>query len=169
MVRGSQSATEESMANAAVDTWKYEHGLSAKVMRAVPAAKLDMRPHEKSRSMRDLAWHLAEAERFFVVKGLGLEIPGENPVPKETPPATPAAMADAWDRSHADISGLVAKKHPAWFEEVVPFFQMKMPRAAILDLMVRHEVHHRGQLTVYLRLAGAKVPGTYGGSADEKM
>jgi uncharacterized damage-inducible protein DinB len=157
------------MANAAVDTWAYEHGLSAKVMRAVPAAKLDMRPHEKSRSMRDLAWHLAEAERFFVEKGLGLALPGENPVPKEAPPATPAAMADAYDRSHAAMSAAIAKKEPAWFAEVVPFFGSKMPRGAIVDLMVRHEVHHRGQLTVYLRLAGAKVPGTYGGSADEPM
>ena len=156
------------MANATVDTWNYEHGLSTKVMRAVPAAKLDMRPHEKSKSMRELAWHLAEAERFFVVQGLGVQVPGDNPVPKETPPATPSAMADAFDRSHAALSAAIAKSDPAWFAEVVPFFQMKMTRAAILDLMIRHEVHHRGQLTVYLRLAGAKVPSTYGGSADEK-
>lgn len=157
------------MANATVETWTYEHGLSTKVMRAVPAAKLDMRPHEKSKSMRELAWHIAEAERFFAVQGLGVQVPGDNPVPKETPPATPAAMADAFDRSHAALSAAIAKNDPAWFAEVVPFFQMKMTRTAILDLMVRHEVHHRGQLTVYLRLAGAKVPSTYGGSADEKM
>jgi len=157
------------MANAALDTWRYEHGLTAKVMRAVPAAKLAMKPHEKSRSMGDLAWHLAEAERFFVVQGLKVENAGENMVPKESPPDSPAAMADAFDRSHSFLHAAVAGRDAAWFGETVDFFQMKMTRAAILDLMVRHEVHHRGQLTVYLRLAGAKVPGTYGGSADEKM
>ena len=54
--------------------WAFEHGLSAKVVRAVPGAKLDYRPHEKSKSMGELAWHLAEAERFFVEKGLGIAV-----------------------------------------------------------------------------------------------
>jgi uncharacterized damage-inducible protein DinB len=44
-----------------------------------------------------------------------------------------------------------------------------MSRLAIVELMIRHEVHHRGQLSVYLRLAGGKVPSIYGGSADEPM
>jgi uncharacterized damage-inducible protein DinB len=42
-----------------------------------------------------------------------------------------------------------------------------MPRHRVIDLMVRHEVHHRGQLTVLVRLAGGKVPAVYGDSADE--
>jgi uncharacterized damage-inducible protein DinB len=148
-------------------TWDQEHALTAKVLRAAPPGKTGLRPHEKSKSLGELCWHLAEAERFFATRCLGIEVPGENPVPKENPPATPAAMADAFDRSHAALRAACAAKPAAWFGEVIDFFATRMSRQAILDLMVRHEVHHRGQLTVYLRLAGAKVPSTYGGSADE--
>lgn len=155
--------------NALLQSWHHEHGLSGKAIRAVPPGKIGMRPHEKSKSMGELCWHLAEAERFFVVKGLGVDVPGENPVPKETPPSTPAAMAEAFDRSHAALAAALEKKDAAWFGETVDFFSMKMSRAAVVETMLRHEIHHRGQLTVYLRLAGGKVPSIYGGSADEPM
>ena len=153
--------------NAAVQSWRYEHALTAKMIRAVPASSIGMQPHEKSRSARDLCWHMAEAERFFVAQCLSVEVPGENPVPKGAPLPTPTAIADAFDRSHAALAAATEQKGAAWFAEVVDFFKTKMSRAAVLELMIRHEVHHRGQLTVYLRLAGAKVPSTYGGSADE--
>ncbi len=158
------------MANAGdalLQSWEFEHGLSGKSIRAVPPGKMAMKPHEKSRSMRDLCWHIAEAERYFVVQGLGLDIPGENLVPKDAPPATAEAIAGAFDRSHAILAGAVAKQSPGWFAESVDFHGLKVPRAGLLDVMFRHEAHHRGQLSVYLRLAGAKVPATYGPSADE--
>jgi uncharacterized damage-inducible protein DinB len=157
------------MGNGLLQSWHHEHASTLKAIRAAPAAKVGWRPHEKSRTLGELCWHLAEAERFFVVKGLGVEVPGPNLVPKETPPATPAAMADAFGKSHAAMAALLDARSPAWFGETVEFFGMKMTRLAVLELMIRHEAHHRGQLSVYLRLAGAKVPSIYGGTADEPM
>lgn len=154
--------------NALLQSWEFEHGLSGKSIRAVPPAKIAMRPHEKSRSMQDLCWHIAEAERYFVVQGLGLDVPGENPVQKDAPLATPEAIAGAFDRSHGILAAAVAKQSPGWFAESVDFHGSKVPRAGLLDVMLRHEAHHRGQLSVYLRLAGGKCPSIYGGSADEK-
>ncbi len=156
-----------SAADALLQSWEFEHGLTGKVIRAVPAGKMAMKPHEKARSMQDLCWHIAEAERFFVSECLGLKVPGENPVPKGTPLASPAAIAEAFDRSHAALAAEVAKQSPAWRSEPVDFFGMKMPRAGVADVMIRHEVHHRGQLCLYLRIAGAKVPAVYGPSADD--
>ncbi len=148
-------------------TWEFEHGGSAKAIRAVPAGSISLRPHEKSRSAQELCWHIAEAERYFVVQGAGLEIPGENPVPKEAPLAAPAAIADAFDRSHAGLVAEVGKQDAAWFSGTVDFHGMKVSRADLLDVMFRHEAHHRGQLSVYVRLAGGKVPAHYGPSADD--
>ena len=147
-------------------TWRYEHGTSATCIRAVPQGTAAFRPHGRSRSMGELCRHLGEAERFFVVGCLGVEVPGPDPVAKDAPLPDPGAVADAFDRSHAALAAAVEARAPAWFEEPVEFYGMRLPRADVLGVMVRHEVHHRGQLSVFLRLAGGKVPAIYGPSAD---
>ena len=53
--------------------------------------------------------------------------------------------------------------------EIDFFGMMKMPAVALISMAIRHSVHHRGQLSSYLRAMGGKVPGIYGPSADEPM
>jgi uncharacterized damage-inducible protein DinB len=117
--------------------------------------------------MGDLAWHLPTSERWFATGALGLRVPGVDPVPKDARPADPAGIADAADRSHALLLEAFRGQDDAWLAEEVEFYGRRMPREAIVGLMLRHGAHHRGQLTVYLRLAGGKVPGVYGPSADD--
>ncbi len=147
--------------------WDHENGTSARAIRAMPDGKLDLKPHPKSMSAAELCWHLATSERYFAVGAMGVEAPGEDPVPKERPPSTVAAMAEAFERSHAALRRAAGGKPDAWFEQEVEFYGMRLPRVSVGNLMLRHEAHHRGQLTVYLRLAGSKVPSIYGPTADE--
>jgi uncharacterized damage-inducible protein DinB len=154
-------------AESALQAWEWEHGTTLKVLRAIPEGRLGVRAAEKGWRLGDLAWHLCSSERFFCVGALGLAVPGEDPVPKDRPPATAAAMAAAREASHAALFAAARAKDDAWMEEVVEFYGTRLRRTEVLHLMLRHEAHHRGQLTVYLRLAGARVPGTYGPSADD--
>ena len=149
---------------ATLKLWDAENLLTLKALRAVPSRGLDFRPHPTSRTLRDLAWHLAESERWFCTDAMRL--PGKKVGAK--PPASAGAIAEARAASHAELAAAVRKKGDAWLSAQVEFYGMKMPRADIVGLMVRHDVHHRGQLSVYLRLAGAKVSGIYGPSADEE-
>ena len=149
---------------ATLKLWDAENLLTLKALRAVPSRGLDYRPHPSSRTLRDLAWHLVESERWFCTELM--KLPGKKVGAK--PPATAAAIAAAREATHAELSAAVKKKGDAWLSAQVEFYSMKMPRSEVVGLMVRHDVHHRGQLSVYLRLAGAKVPGLYGPSADEE-
>jgi uncharacterized damage-inducible protein DinB len=153
--------------DALLAAWEHEHGTSVRVLRAVPDARLDLQPHPKSMTLHRLCWHIPEAERFFVARCLGAEPPGPDPVPKGAPPGTVEGMVAAFEASHAGLVESVKGRGEAWLAEEVEFFGARLPRARVGDVMLRHEIHHRGQLTVYLRLAGAKVPSIYGPSADE--
>ena len=145
-------------------TWDAENLLTLKALRAVPSKGLEFRPHRLSRSLGELAWHLVESERWFCTEAM--KLPGRKVGAKA--PATGGAIAAAREATHAELSAAVRKKGDAWLSAEVEFYGMKMTRAGIVSLMVRHDAHHRGQLSVYLRLVGAKVPGIYGPSADEE-
>ncbi len=150
-----------------VEDWSREHVVTMNVIRSLPESASGERPHDRAKSGGELCWHLAEAERWFVDEGLGVPNLGDNPVPRDTPPESLAAMAEAFEASHASNMEAVSSMEDTWYAETVDFFGSEVPRAAILAMMVKHEIHHRGQLSVYLRLAGARVPSIYGPSADE--
>ena len=153
---------------AAFAIWETENATTLRVLRAIPEGRMDVRAAEKGWRLGDLAWHLCTSERWFCTGGAGLPEPAANPVPKDAPPATAAAMAAAREASHAALVPLVRARGEAWLDEVIDFYgMMRLPRLQILHLMLRHEVHHRGQLTVYLRLSGGRVPSVYGPSADD--
>jgi uncharacterized damage-inducible protein DinB len=153
--------------DAALQVWDHENGSTLRMLRAIPEDRLDFRPHPKGWAVGPLAWHLVASERWFCTGAMGLEMPGADPVPKDRPPATASAMAAAREGSHAALAAAVRARGGAWLSGEVEFYGMRMTREHVVGLMVRHEIHHRGQLSMLLRIAGAKVPGVYGPSADE--
>lgn len=148
--------------------WDHENASTIKVLKAIPNAHITLKPHPRGWKLRDLAWHLVTSERWFCTGPLGITAPGPDPAPKDRPPNSGAAMAAAREASHAALASAVREKGAAWLDQEVDMYGTRMSREEVLRLMLRHEAHHRGQLSVFLRLAGAKVPGVYGPSADEK-
>jgi len=118
-------------------------------------------------SAGELARHLAGSEWWFCAEALGLAGAGPDPAPKSRAPAAPAALLRAAARSHDRLAAAVRRRGSRWLRGVVSFYDLRMPRHRVIDLLIRHEVHHRGQLSVYVRLCGGRVPSVYGGSADE--
>lgn len=144
---------------------ELEIGTTAKVLAAVPDDRKDYTPHEVCMNAGALAQHLALGDLWFldcVINGHTLAMPD----PTEKPAAELAAdyTANAKERIET-IRGLPGEHLAKDFQ----FFTWTVPCITILQLMQKHSVHHRGQLSVYLRPMGAKVPAIYGGSADEPM
>lgn len=148
-----------------------EAATTRRVLERVPEASLSWRPHPKSMSLGTLALHVA------VIPGALAEF-CSAPV-REVPTFTPPEASSLGEiLSALDDSIAQATKHlSAWREEDLSGeWRMTksgqtiaaLPRIEMLrTLMLNHWYHHRGQLTVYLRLLGVPVPSVYGPSADE--
>jgi uncharacterized damage-inducible protein DinB len=143
-----------------------ESATTRKVIQAVPAEKSDYRPDDRSMSALELSWHIAASETFFVNWVVTGEFPGATKMPEHI--KTPQDVLTWYD-------GQVAANHPKLKaltgEQCAKELSSPMgplPAIAFIQLMNNHTVHHRGQLSSYLRPMGAKVPSIYGTSRDDK-
>jgi len=145
---------------------KNEHGLTKRVIEAIPLDQNDFRPDQYARPALDLAWHIAATEmRFLDAVSAGAFDFSPRPLP-------------ATIKNSADLGGWYADQfasHLATVEavggeqlvKIVDFRGMfQLPAVMYLGFILHHTVHHRGQLSTYLRPMGAKVPAIYGESYD---
>jgi uncharacterized damage-inducible protein DinB len=82
-------------------------------------------------------------------------------------PSTISEILDFYDKSVTTLLPKVKALSGDDLTKVVAFFGMQFPNVTYLNIMMNHSIHHRGQLSAYLRPMGGKVPSIYGGSADE--
>jgi uncharacterized damage-inducible protein DinB len=147
-------------------TLKQETATTAKVIAATPNANLDYRPSERCMPAADLLWHIASSDVMFL-DGILSGTFGKN---EEKPAgiATPEQIS-AWytGRMSPSIEKLSAYT-PDEAAKILDFYGfIQAPAAGILGFAMSHSVHHRGQLSSYIRPMGGKVPSIYGPSADE--
>lgn len=136
------------------------------VIAAVPENKADYTPNEKNMTALKLAAHIATVEVWFLesVAAGNFDISGEDQSDKFKSIAEILAFYDANLKPGIEKCRNLIGEHLA---QDVDFFGMKFPNVMYLQFCIKHSVHHRGQLSAYLRPMGAKVPSIYGGSADE--
>lgn len=147
--------------------YERERPTTVKVLEAIPAGHESYTPDEKSMSALKLAWHIASSENFFIETASAGAMPkGNGTMPDYV---KDAAGVVAWYKTHmpTQIDKVKALSGEA-LSRMVEFHGMKLPAYAILQLMLKHSIHHRGQLSAYLRPMGGKVPGIYGPSADSQ-
>jgi uncharacterized damage-inducible protein DinB len=172
-VGGSASAAAATPAQSAKElfpsAYEREHATTLKVLRAFPAEQSAFRPHERSSAALQLAWTFVIEERMML-----LAINGESVVGSgfPAPPDSWEKVLDAFQEQHARLLERLRSATESDYAGTVQFFvgpnQMgDIPTYAFLWSMLSDQIHHRGQLSVYLRLAGGKVPSIYGPSADE--
>lgn len=139
-----------------------------KVIAAVPEAKRGYKPEPHSRTAFELAWHLAEGDVWFL-EGIA----GAKFAPGSEKPAEIKSIADilSWYDKNFPAALAKVKALPAErLAQPVDFFgMMNEPVVAYLMIMNNHAIHHRGQLSTYLRPMGSKVPSIMGGSFDEPL
>lgn len=146
--------------------------LTRKFLERVPESKLTWKPHEKSMTLGQLAYHLA-----FVPAGIATLV-GTNPAPAperfEFPqPAKLAEILNTHDSGVATVRAELSKfddraMNETWRLRHGEYEVLAMPRATFVrDIMLSHWYQHRGQMIVYLRMLNIPVPSTWGPSADE--
>lgn len=143
-----------------------------RVLERVSEDKLGWKPHDKSMSLGQLAMHIATLPGAIAELSVQETFEVNTDVPR--PSATSVAeVMGALEHSLAKAKSLLGSMDDAVLAS--PWKMVNgdqeiavMPRSALLrSILLNHWYHHRGQLTVYLRLTGASVPGIYGASADE--
>lgn len=144
--------------------FEWEVNTTAKVLKAYPADKLDMRPHEKSRSGKELM-------QTFIAEGVACLQICEGAVDWNTVKGPDLATAEELVVAFEGMMTQVADKIKATSDEDLnqnmDWLGRQAPRVEALTSMLFDQVHHRGQMSVYIRLAGGQVPSIYGPSADE--
>ncbi|MBI5362275.1 MAG: DinB family protein [Planctomycetes bacterium] len=155
-----------------------EWATTRRLVAVAPPAKTDWRPHPKSMSLGDLVTHLANIPTWVPLTLMATEL---DLAPPGGPPWVPPKFTsgqDALKTLDANVQGaracILAASAADWS---VPWTLKKggvalftLPRAAcIRSFVMGHMVHHRGQLSVYLRLCDVPVPAVYGPTADERF
>ena len=144
------------------DFWSKEAGTTSKVLSRIPEGS-DYRPDPKSRTARDIAW-LIVVEEKMMVDALETAVATWAPPP---PPETMKEICEAYDGQSADnINRLRALPAERW-NGTLEFFGKQRPASPMAWSFLFDIVHHRGQITTYLRPMGSTVPQIYGPSADE--
>lgn len=150
-----------------------EASTTRKCIERVPDDKLGWAPHARSMTAGKLAWHLATLPGWVgaVVLEPGMDFataPKQPPVPatsKEIAEALSANVASA-KKAMASIDDSMAMAE--WTLSMAGKVIVAMPRVAFVrNILLNHSYHHRGQLSVYLRLLDVPVPSIYGPSADD--
>jgi uncharacterized damage-inducible protein DinB len=149
--------------------WEKEATATRKVISRIPEGS-DYRPDPKSRPAREIAW-LIVREEIVLAEGLEKGALEWKEVPA---PATVKEVLDAYDHHHDDLTKRLKALAQTGWERKVPF--MYQGQEVMSDTghatawgFLFDIIHHRGQLSTYLRPMGAKVPQIYGPSADEPM
>jgi uncharacterized damage-inducible protein DinB len=143
---------------------KNEHRVTRKIIEAVPAEQGDYRPDGISKTALELAWHIASAEHFFmdaVAAGEFNYADGKKPDSIRNAADVAAWYVAAFQANFDRLTKLSGEQ----LLKVLDFRGMfQYPAVLYLQFALNHAIHHRGQLSVYLRPMGAKVPSIYGES-----
>ena len=153
-----------------------EAAKSRPVLEQVPAGKREWKPHERSMALGYLSELVANIPSWigFAINMDELDIaPKDGPKHKPVPLNTSAELVAALDKAVAQAREALQKTTDAhlatsWRLLAGGNLAMEQPRHDVIRDTFLHSAHHRGQLTVYLRLLGSKVPSVYGPTADDK-
>ena len=145
--------------------WQKESDNTRKILAGLTDKAIKKEPVKDHRSLGRIAWHIAQTIPEMLGKtGLNPEGPKED----ESVPDTAEEIRKAYDIAASSLLKQVSEK---WNDESLQveddLYGEKWKRGMTLRIMIDHEIHHRGQMTVLMRLAGLKVPGLYGPSKEE--
>jgi uncharacterized damage-inducible protein DinB len=143
-----------------------EHPVTRAVIEAIPVDKGDYRPDPVSKTALELAWHIVAAEKRFLE---GIVDGGFNfaPINRPEPVRNSADIARWYAEMFQSVLGRLKAATPEQLCKQLDFRGIfQLPAVTFLATTMSHSVHHRGQLSTYLRPMGSKVPAIYGESYD---
>jgi uncharacterized damage-inducible protein DinB len=147
------------------DWWRNESDGTRRIMSALNDQSLEQEVAAGHRNLARLAWHIVGSISEMGGR-VGLKI--DSPTEQDPIPSSSEEIKAAYDRA---ANSLLNEVQSNWSDETLKqtddMYGMTWTRSLTLAILVHHEIHHRGQMTVLLRQAGLKVPGVYGPSYEE--
>lgn len=152
---------------------EHEAISTRKIIERLPPDKFDWKPHDKSMTLSRLAGHIIEMISWTgpTINQDGIDFATMNYEPKVY--TTTASMVEDFDKNVADALSVLSNVDDAelfktWFMRNGETLYFEMPKIAVMrSFVMNHIIHHRGQLSVFIRLLDIPVPEIYGPSADE--
>lgn len=152
-----------------LDMIERETATTLRVLRAFPTEQSELRPHPVAKTARELAW-MFTVEQVLATAAIRDTLDLSQGFPPA--PARFAEVTAAFEQSRNELMELMRTSSDAQLAGTTQFFVAPktlgdVPKLAFIEFLMLDQVHHRGQFSVYLRMAGGKVPSIYGPSADE--
>jgi uncharacterized damage-inducible protein DinB len=160
--------------DALLPEFDHEMGTTRRILERVPLSEGQWKPHTKSMTLGDLAAHIVEIPDWAgsMIESSSFDVTS-NPDYERATYASTASLLSAFDQNVAKTRAKIASKSDA---ELMESWSLKsgnkvlftVPKVGVVrSFLMNHLIHHRGQLSVYIRLKNVPVPSIYGPSADD--
>ncbi|MBI3856253.1 MAG: hypothetical protein HY293_11240 [Planctomycetes bacterium] len=158
-------------AQAFLSAYEKEYPITVRLLNAYPADKLDLKPHAKCKTARELAWMFV-VEQGATMTALTTGFDFSKPFAPPPAPATMGEILGAFEQGYRKVVGIVKGMSDEQLGQKTKFMVGPkaigdLPKLSLAWLFLCDQIHHRGQFSIYLRMADAKVPSIYGPTADE--
>lgn len=148
-----------------VNDWKTETELTKKIFGSIDDDKKDLKVNENVRSLARMAWHITQTLTEMPFKSGIVE---KDFLEKTEVPESFKTISELYNKYSCELVEQIEKK---WTDEMllesIELYGQNWQRQKVLNVLIRHEIHHRAQMTVVMRLAGITVPGIYGPAKEE--
>ena len=153
-----------------MNVWQQESAKTINLLKSLPSDQYDFRPDADGRSLGELAWHLAESDAYitFGIERGEFAFDGVKPAGIERPRKV-ELLAPAYERILRDAVERVKKLTPEDLDRQLTFFSLGplSIRDLLWNLVLLHNIHHRGQLVLMCRLAGGTPIGVFGPTREQ--
>ena len=164
------SQQAKAVADFLIADFEYEMQTTMRVLQAAPSGRLDYKPDDKSKTAIGLVRHITLEDEWFLNS---IANGAFAPPPDDSDACGIMGGSDAAARYQTNIPAALDRVRGMAGEQLTKvidlFGIMQLPAVNLLGLALKHSIHHRGQLSTYLRAMGGKVPGIYGPSADTQQ
>ncbi len=148
-----------------VEDWTRESSISLKVQRALTDESLSHMSDPEGESLGKIAWHMVV---MIGMSGSALGLDVAAPQRGAEQPRSAASIADAYQTAAQSLGEQATKKlKDEQLPSEVAYFGRSVPTAGVMQSLIRHQIHHRGQMTMLMRQAHVVVPGVYGPSRED--
>jgi uncharacterized damage-inducible protein DinB len=148
-----------------INDWKEESEATLRIFSAIPDSIISVKDHVNVRSIKRLAWHITQT-LTEMPKSCG--IMEKDPLEGKDLPGTFSEIIDLYKKHSSGLLEVIRKN---WTDEdltkELTIYGQKWQARKILTVLIKHQIHHRAQMTVLMRLQDVKVPGIYGPSKEE--